>query len=43
MKLLVVAWAELLAGLEVAWVTDVDGIGLTPEREAELLAVWHGR
>ena len=21
----------------------VDGVGLTPEREAELLAAWHGR
>ena len=29
------------ATLELA--DTVDGVGLTPEREAELLAEWHGR
>ena len=33
--------AETLAGAADAPL--VDGVGLTPEREAELLAAWHGR
>ena len=33
--------ADTLAG--AAGAPDVDGVGLTPEREAELLAAWHER
>ena len=32
--------AETLAGAATA--PAVEGVGLTPEREAELLAAWHG-
>ena len=32
---------ETLAG--AAGAPDVDGVGLTPERESELLSAWHGR
>ena len=31
--------AETIAGAAAA----VEGVGLTPEREAELLAAWHAR
>ena len=32
---------ETIAG--AAGAPAVEGVGLTPEREAELLAAWHGR
>ena len=33
--------SETIAG--AAGAPAVEGVGLTPEREAELLAAWHGR